>query len=165
MSVADLVAVLWRQRDLLERLTYRLECEQLLLAAGRTRWLAVATSEIEALLEQLPVLEMQRGIITDQLAGELGLPPGATLEDLAGTSQPPWSGVLTEHRQALLVLTAELAALAETNRHLLSAGAAAVEAALAGFGGTRSAAPIGYDAHGRADLLAGRGPAAVDQAL
>jgi hypothetical protein len=50
MSLPDLAAVLWRQRDLLERLTYRLECEQLLLAAGRTRWLAVATSEVERVL-------------------------------------------------------------------------------------------------------------------
>ena len=34
MSLPDLAAVLWRQRDLLERLVYRLECEHLLLAAG-----------------------------------------------------------------------------------------------------------------------------------
>jgi len=165
MSVADLVAVLWRQRDLLERLAYRLECEQLLLAAGRTRWLAMATGEVEALLEQLPVIDMQRSMIVDQVAPALGLPPGASLEELAGTAQPPWSGVLTEHRQALLALAAELAVLAETNRHLLNAGASAVEAALAGLGGSRMAAPVGYDAHGRADLLSGGGPGVVDRAL
>jgi len=28
MSLPDLAAVLWRQRDLLERLVYRLECDQ-----------------------------------------------------------------------------------------------------------------------------------------
>src|SRR5690348_6962066 len=60
MSLPDLAAVLWRQRELLERLSYRLECEQLLLAAGRARWLSQATSEVEALLAELQVVELQR---------------------------------------------------------------------------------------------------------
>ena len=105
MSLPDLAAVLWRQRDLLERLVYRLECEQLLLAAGRTRFLAMATGEVETLLAELRVLEMQRCSAADRVAGEAGLPPGASLEDLAAVVQPPWTGVLVEHREALLVLT------------------------------------------------------------
>ena len=60
MSMPDLAAILWRQRELLERLVYRLECEQLLLAAGRTRFLATATGEVEALLDELAVVEVQR---------------------------------------------------------------------------------------------------------
>ena len=72
MSLPDLAAVLWRQRDLLERLTYRLECEQLLLAAGRNRWLAVATSEVEHVLEELRIVEMQRAVIADQVARSVG---------------------------------------------------------------------------------------------
>ena len=38
MSVNDLSAVLWRERELLELLTFKLEEEQLLLTAGRSRW-------------------------------------------------------------------------------------------------------------------------------
>ena len=60
MSLPDLAAVLWRQRDLLERLVYRLDCEQLLLAAGRTRFLALATGEVEELVTALRVVDVQR---------------------------------------------------------------------------------------------------------
>src|SRR3954447_17492867 len=134
MSLPDLAAVLWRQRELLERLVYRLECEQLLLAAGRSRWLGKATSEVEALLNELAVLELQRGAIADGAARELGLPADTGLQDLAAAAQPPWTQVLLEHRNALLTLTTELAVLAETNRHLVTSGMAAVETTLAAIG-------------------------------
>src|ERR687886_289013 len=73
MSLPDLAAVLWRQRDLLERLVYRLECEHLLLAAGRTRFLALATAEVEELLGELRVLELQRASAADRVAAEVGM--------------------------------------------------------------------------------------------
>src|SRR3954452_16999548 len=104
MSLPDLAAVLWRQRDLLERLVYRLECEHLLLAAGRTRFLPLATAEVEELLGELRVLELQRAAAADQVAAEAGLDAGTGLERLAGAVQPPWTGVLLEHREALLLL-------------------------------------------------------------
>ncbi len=66
MSLPDLAAVLWRQRDLLERLVYRLECEHLLLAAGRTRFLALATAEVERLLDEWVVHEALLRLSADQ---------------------------------------------------------------------------------------------------
>ena len=42
MSMEDLSSVLWRERELLETLLFKLEIEQLVLASGRTRWLAPA---------------------------------------------------------------------------------------------------------------------------
>ena len=165
MSLPDLAAVLWRQRDLLERLVYRLECEQLLLAAGRTRFLALATAEVEDLLGQLRVLELQRAGAADRVAAEVGMDAGAGLEQLASAVQPPWTGVLLEHREALLALVGELAALAETNRSLMAAGMKAVESAIAGMGARTGTASVGYDAKGRSDLISGAGPLVVDRAL
>lgn len=164
MSLPDLAAVLWRQRELLERLVYRLECEQLLVAAGRTRFIALATGEIETLLDEMQVVELQRARIADVAAAEYGLPAGSTLETLAGTAQPPWSEVLLEHRQALVTLTGELAVLAESNRHLMAAGLAAVEQALVGLGLRQESTSVGYDAHGRRAFAAG-GAIAVDRSL
>ena len=43
--------ILWRERQLLELLLYKLEVEQILLINGRTRWLSAAAREIEDLLE------------------------------------------------------------------------------------------------------------------
>jgi hypothetical protein len=165
MSIPDLAAVLWRQRELLERLVYRLECEQLLMAAGRTRFLGLATSEVEALLDELSVIELQRASFADRVAAGCGLEPGATLEEIAGSVQPPWTEVLIEHRHALLTLTAELSALAETNRHLMAAGMKAVESALASLGLRQGTTSIGYDAQGRSEAITGHGRTVVDRSL
>jgi len=165
MSIPDLAAVLWRQRELLERLVYRLECEQLLMAAGRTRFLGLATSEVEALLDELSVVEMQRAAVAGRVAREVELDGAATLEEIAGSLQPPWTEVLIEHRHALLTLTAELSALAETNRHLMAAGLKAVEQAMAGLGLRQGTTSVGYDAQGRSELIAGHARTVVDRAL
>ncbi len=165
MSLPDLAAVLWRQRELLERLVYRLECEQLLLAAGRTRFLPLATSEVETLITELGVVELQRAGVADAVAAELGLESAAPLEQLAGAAEPPWTGVLVEHRNALLTLTGELTRLAEANRHLMSAGLQAVEQALAGLGLRQGTTSVGYDAQGRRELISGAGATVVDRAL
>jgi FlgN protein len=165
MSIPDLAAVLWRQRELLERLVYRMECEQLLMAAGRSRFLGLATAEVEALLDELAVVELQRAAIADAVAVDVGLGPGARLEEIAGSVQPPWTEVLVEHRHALLTLTAELSALAETNRHLMAAGLKAVEQAMVGLGLRQGTTSLGYDARGRSEYIAGHARTVVDRAL
>lgn len=165
MSIPDLAAVLWRQRELAERLVYRLECEQLLMAAGRTRFLGLATTEVEQLLDEMAVVELQRAAFADRVCAEVGLEAGASLEEIAGTVQPPWTEVLIEHRQALLTLTAELSALAETNRHLMTAGMKAVESALAGLGLRQGTTSMGYDAQGRSEAIAGHTRTIVDRSL
>ena len=44
-------ALLWRERELLELLVFKLDEEQLLLSAGRSRWVQHATREVEQVLE------------------------------------------------------------------------------------------------------------------
>ena len=125
---------------------------------------------MECLLNELSVLELQRAAVADGAARELGLAPGTGLQDLAAASQPPWTQVLLEHRNALLTLTAELAMLAETNRHLVTSGMAAVETTLAAIGVPREpAAAVTYDAQGRSNGARGhqgtRPTGFVDRAL
>ena len=45
MALSDVSNILWRERQLLELLVFKLEEEQLVLAAGRTRWLAHAITD------------------------------------------------------------------------------------------------------------------------
>ena len=165
MSIPDLAAVLWRQRELLERLVYRLECEQLLMAAGRTRFLGLAIAEVEGLIEELAVVELQRAAVAQEVAREAGLDPAARLEEIAGSVSPPWTEVLVEHRNALLGLTGELAALAEANRHLMAAGLKAVEQAMASLGLRQGTTSLGYDAQGRSEIIAGHVRTVVDRSL
>jgi hypothetical protein len=166
MSLPDLAAVLWRQRELLERLAYKLECERLLMTSGRTRWLATATSEVELLTDELAVIEIQRGAVADGVCRELGIDVGASLEELAVAASPPWTAMLLDHRDALIALTTELASLAETTRQITTTGLAAVEATLASVGLRDGATSRGYDAKGRTDVIAGHTRSAmIDRAL
>jgi hypothetical protein len=165
MSLSNLAAVLWRQRELLERLAYRLECEQLLLAGGRTRWLGSASTDVENLLEEMQVTELHRSAMSQAVARELGLPDDATLEEIAGAANPPWTEVLLDHRNALLTSSAEVAMIAEANRNMTAAGLAAVESTLTRLGGRVGVTSQGYDARGRVDVIAGAGRTFVDRAL
>jgi hypothetical protein len=165
MSLPDLAAVLWRQRELLERLAYKLECERLLLTSGRTRWLAAATTEVEVVSTEVALLDMQRAVVADAVCRELGLEVGASLEDLAAAASPPWTAMLLDHRDALIALTTELTSLAEATRQITSHGLAAVEATLATVGMRDGTTSRGYDARGRTDVITGHGRAMIDRAL
>jgi hypothetical protein len=122
MGFAELSNVLWRERYTLELLLFKLEAEQLLLAAGRTRWLHHAGREVDVLLDRVQQTGVLRAVESDAITARLGLPPGTSLQRLAGAAREPWGGLLADHRSALLALTAEITALAEASRELLTVG-------------------------------------------
>src|SRR3546814_14373899 len=64
MGLSEASNILWRQRHLLELLLFTLDVEQTLLPAGRLRWLARATNEVELVLEQLLHTKLDRPIPT-----------------------------------------------------------------------------------------------------
>ena len=165
MSLPDLAAVLWRQRELIERLCYRLECEQLILASGRMTRLPLAISEVETAVHDLQVLELQRAEAADRASIELDLPLGSGLQDLAAASQPPWTGVFLEHRSALIALAGELRMLADSNQQMVSGGMAALEMAINSLGALAEPVVVGYDARGHKKGVAGRLPVVVDRVL
>lgn len=136
MSLSELSSVLWRTRELLELLLFKLEEKQLLLAAGRSRWLPYATREVEVVLDQIRQAEVLRATHAQAVALELGLAPDASLEQLAESAPAPWSDLLHQHRKAFLTLTAEISALAETNRELLTTGQRAVRETMMAFAGS-----------------------------
>lgn len=139
----NLSQVLWRERELLESLVYRLETEHLLLTGGRTRWLGRAAGEVEVVLESIRHTEVLRAVAADEAARELGLPASSTLRALADASPEPWRTILHDHRDACEAATEEVVALAEANRELIAdASVAAHEALLAlGAEGVRDRAP------------------------
>lgn len=126
MSLDEVSQTLWRQRQLLDLLLCKLEVEQLVLASGRPRWLPTVTREVEYVLSELKQVELFRAMLIDSIAAEYGLEPGATLRQLAEAVPSPWDGLFEQHRLAFLTLSEELAAVARTNRELLSKGAATV---------------------------------------
>lgn len=151
MGLSEVSNILWRERQLLELLLFKLEEEQLLLANGRTRWLSHAAKEIEDVLDAIRMAELARAVEVESLAGEFGLPDNASLRELAASAPAPWAHILDEHRQAFLVSTEEINGVAASNRELIARGQRDVHDALAWLGEDRETT---YAADGRSDVRA-----------
>jgi hypothetical protein len=140
----EVSGVLWTERNLLEELAFKLDVQHLVLSSGRTRWLARATKELEAVLDQLRSAELVRAIKIDVLAETLGLAPSPSLAALVAVLPEPWAEIFAQHREAFVASTGEVNVQAEVNRTLLADGRHATRAALAWLenaeGGGRGAA-------------------------
>lgn len=130
MTAADLNSVLWRERELLESLLFFLETEQLILASGRTRWLAHASAEIERTTAALRSTELLRAVQADEVATDLGLAADPSLNALADAAAEPWSTIFDDQREAFLSLTTQITQTASANRAMLAEGQRATREAL-----------------------------------
>lgn len=162
MGLREVSTILWRERHLLELLLFKLEEEQLLLAAGRTRWLSHATREVEMVLDEIKQTELARSVEVDAAGVALGLGPDPSLRELAAAAPAPWGGLLEEHRAAFLAVTDEIQSLAEANRALLTRGYQAAREVLAQFGETRVEV---YTPAGVTSSVTPRQPLLIDEAL
>ncbi|MGU3408886.1 flagellar protein FlgN [Microbacterium sp. M1A1_1b] len=152
MSVNDLSAVLWRERELLELLTFKLEEEQLLLAAGRSRWVSHASREVEQVLQRLRTTGLERSAQSAAVAEEWGVDPAAPLRDVvAAAPSGPWGEILASHLQAMLELTTHIGTLRDENDRFLRTAAQATEETLAGTVGDTAT----YDATGTSGRASG----------
>ena len=140
--------VLWRERELLETLLYRLEIEELVMSTGRSRWLAKATSDVDEVVEEIREVEILRAVAADEAAADAGLEPNSSLADLIARADEPWQSILVEHRDAFLALTDEIARTAQTNRALIVSGLRATQDTLLGIDRSTST----YTAAGSVDL-------------
>jgi hypothetical protein len=130
MPMEDLSSVLWRERELLDRLLFKLEVEQLVLTSGRSHWLPLAAREIEAVLDDIRNIELLRAVALDNLAAELGIPANPSLRDLSEHSPEPWKGLWLDHREAFTTSATAISQMSQSNRVLLTAGYQAAQATL-----------------------------------
>jgi hypothetical protein len=161
MGLREVSSILWRERHLLELLLFKLEEEQLLLAAGRTRWLSHATREVEMVLDEIKQTELARSVEVDAVAATLGLGSDPSLRELAETAPAPFGDLFEEHRVAFLTVTDEITALAEANRQLLARGYQAAKEVLATMGETR----VEVYGPGGVTSVTPRQPLLIDRAL
>ncbi|WP_300682334.1 flagellar protein FlgN [Nocardioides sp.] len=134
----NLSLILWRERELLELLAYKLEVEQLVLASGRSRWLTQANREVEDLLITVRETEVLRAVAANEVGAELGLGENPTLSALAAAAEEPWRSILAEHRDAFVAVTRDIAELSETNRTLITAGYRSARETLLAISGASS---------------------------
>ncbi|MFM7534975.1 MAG: flagellar protein FlgN [Acidimicrobiales bacterium] len=134
VDLADISTILWRERQMLEQLLFKMTVEHLVLSTGDTRWLPKATEEVELVLESIGRAELLRAMAVREVGERLGLGAAPTLRELIPQAPAPWDAVLQEHRNAFLELTAEIEEMARTNRELIQRGAMAVRQLLESLG-------------------------------
>lgn len=117
--LSELSDLLWRERRLLELLVFKLEEQQLVLVSGRGRWLAPATDEVEAILDQIAPVDLDRAVRVQAVGGDLGLGDFPSLRNLADAVPAPWDGIFEEHLEALREAAREACAVAWASRELL----------------------------------------------
>lgn len=126
---------LWKQREILESMLFKLEEERLITATGSSRWLPRATKELEAAVARAQAMELERAVESEDVAQKLGLAPHATLREIAAAAEEPWQTILTQHREALASLTTEIAQTAQANQEVLSGLQRAAQETLMGIQG------------------------------
>lgn len=147
MGANELSSMLWRERELLDLLTFKLVEEQLLLTAGKSQWLQHATREVDQVVAQLRTTGLARAVEASALAVEWGLSPESTLRELAAGAPPgPWGDLLAGHLEALNSQTAVIKSLRDSNEQFLRAAARSAQETAAGIRPER----VMYDARGKA---------------
>lgn|SRR5579875_1111820 len=120
-QLAELSELLWRERQALDVLLFKLEQERLVLDAGRLEWLARAGHEVELAAEELRLAGLARAVGAEAVVEELRLAPTATLAEIAAAAPTPWGEMFAAHREAMLRLSARIDELAEANRRAVEA--------------------------------------------
>ncbi len=149
MALSNLSAGLWRIQELLELLTYKLEVQQVLIEAGRSRWMGRSTREIDLVLQEMREAELMRAVDAGPVCDALGLPADTPLSEIAKAAPPPWDQVLDEHRASLTMTTSELSTLSRSNSEMLEISYRAVQDALDRFNHTSEVST--YTARGARD--------------
>lgn len=148
MGANELSALLWRERELLELLVFKLEEEQLLLQGGKSRWLQHATREVEQVLTLVREAGLGRSVEVAALATEWGSDEDATLRELAASAPSgPWAEILAAHLTALADLTTQIKQLRDVNEQFIRAASRSTQETLAGLNLNVKT----YDARGTTD--------------
>lgn len=134
VAANELSMLLWRERELLEMLLFKLEEEQLLLTAGKSRWIQFATREVEQVLDRLRTAGLGRAVEVAAVADEWGAPENATLREIISHAPSgPWGEIFGDHLRAMTELTEEIAQLRNANEQYLRAAMRATQETIAGL--------------------------------
>ncbi len=152
MGVNELSTRLWHDRELLDLLIFKLEEEQMLLTAGKTKWLQYATREVQSVLQRLREAGLVRAVEVSRVAQEWGTGEEASLSELAAAApEGPWGEILRSHREAMSSSTAHIRQLRDVNEQFLRAAARSTQETVAAL---QPGAGV-YDSHGSTGPAAG----------
>jgi hypothetical protein len=131
VGAQELSTLLWRERELLELLLFKLDEEQLLLTAGKSRWLPYATREVEQVLDRLRVSGVERSVAVSELAAEWRAVDGTLSALIDAAPSDAWRETFGAHQRALTELTARIAEVRDANMQFLRAATQSTQETLA----------------------------------
>lgn len=103
----DLVEVLQRERDLLERLRFRFVGLQLVLDALEVRYLDWAVHDVQLARHRAREADLVRAASVGAL--RLGSDDASpSLREVAAAAPAPWAGMLRDHHEGLCAVVAEI---------------------------------------------------------
>ena len=107
-SLNQLSVLLWQERDILGKLASRLDQQ----------------AEVDRLAYSVRWLELERAMVTREVAEEVGVHGDPSLAELIAAASPEWRDVLADHRDALLALADDLTRPRERSAAVAGNGAA-----------------------------------------
>jgi hypothetical protein len=109
VEMDELARSLAAERRVLELLLFKLVEAQHLLAEGDDRFYALASAELERVLQLARDAELKRALV---------IGPDRTLTDLAVTAPSPFGTILDDHRDSMRALLAEIEAVSRASCEL-----------------------------------------------
>lgn len=135
MGTNELSVLLWKERELLELLQFKLDEQHLLLVAGKTQWIDLATREIESVLQKVHTAGLVRGMEASNVAVEWGAPvDSAFAQIIEFAPEGPWKEIFTAHLGALRSTSTEISRLRDANEQYLRAAYRSTQETLASLG-------------------------------
>lgn len=139
MGTNELSALLWKERELLDLLHFKLEEQHLLLIAGKSQWIQLATREIENVLGKVKDASLNRAIEAAKQALAWGLDADAPLSEIiVSAPEGPWKEILAAHLAALREVSTEIGQLRDSNEQFLRAAHRSTQETLATLGNDTS---------------------------
>ncbi len=134
MGPQELTSLLWRERELLDVLIFKLDEEHLILQSGKTKWLDHATREVEHVLQRLRAASLERTAAAASVASQWGLDESAGLQEIAAAAHDgPWGEILSAHFVALTSQVEQVRGLRDDNLQFLRAGLRSAQETVAGL--------------------------------
>lgn len=122
-AMDDLLAVVARERQVLERLLYRLLQTAGMLTGAETRFLHWLSLDLERVAEHLREIDLQRSIVAIGVQGNnmepTELPPLDTMTLIAEHAPPPYRFLLDDHQHAMKDLLGEIGVIVAHIRDLI----------------------------------------------
>lgn len=144
-----LAVLLTREQALMELLVYRLVTLRQLLLAGETRFLELASREVEAATSAVRDAELERAVLVQGIASDRGLGE-PTMTELLADAPDRWRGTLQAVQRSLRDSALEAADLLQTTRRLADAGARSIATTLQRLDSRDTETPLTYGPRGAA---------------